>query len=157
VTRAKVLKLGSVEVEAPVMELSLQAKGAFTDPYVAGNVGAGVLKRFNIVFDYGHGQLIFERNANDATLDTFDRVGIWINQAEGGFDIMDVFAGSPASEAGIKVGDRIVAIDSQPATTLSLPAVRQRFRTEAPGTQVRLRLRSGDAEREVTVTLRDLV
>jgi hypothetical protein len=155
--RAQLLKLGEVAVPAPVTELTLQQKGAFTDPYVAGNVGAGVLKRFNIVFDYGHGQLIFERNANEATLDTFDRVGIWINQAEGGFDIMDVFAGSPASEAGIKVGDRIVAIDLQPATTLSLPAVRQRFRTEAPGTEVRLRLRSGDAEREVTVTLRDLV
>jgi len=50
-----------------------------------------------------------------------------------------------------------VAIDSQPATTLSLPAVRQRFPHRSPGTQVRLRLRSGDAEREVTVTLRDLV
>ena len=48
VTRAKVLRLGKVEVQAPVTELSLQKKGAFVSPYVAGNVGAGVLKRFNI-------------------------------------------------------------------------------------------------------------
>ncbi len=157
ICRARLLKLGDVAVPEPVTELTLQQKGAFTDPYVAGNVGAGVLKRFNIVFDYGRQRIIFERNAGYAEPDTFDRVGMWMNEGDGGFEVMDVFAGSPAAEAGIKVGDRIVAIDGQPAPRLSLPAVRHRFRTEAPGSRVRLTLRSGTAEREVTVTLRDLV
>jgi hypothetical protein len=61
--RAKVLKLGGVEVNAPVVDLSQQKKGSFTDPYVAGNVGGGVLKRFNVTFDYGHQRVIFEPNA----------------------------------------------------------------------------------------------
>lgn len=64
VTRAKVLRLGKVEVYNPVTEISLQKKGALVSPYVAGNIGAGVLKRFNITFDYPHQQLIFEPNAN---------------------------------------------------------------------------------------------
>jgi hypothetical protein len=157
VTRAQVLKLGGVTVPAPVTELTLQKKGAFTDPYVAGNVGAGVLQRFNIVFDYGHQQMIFEKNANYAKPDAFDRAGMWMNQAEDGFEVVDVFAGSPAAEAGIKSGDHIVAVDAQPAKRLMLPALRQRLRTGAPGTRVRLKLRSGSAAREVTLTLRDLV
>jgi hypothetical protein len=158
VSRARTLKLGDVTVQAPVTELSLQQKGSFSDSYVAGNVGAGVLKRFNIVFDYGRQQLIFVKNANDAQPDSFDRVGMWLNLAEGGFDVMDVYAGSPAAEAGIKVGDRITAVDSQPAAQLTLPALRLRLRTGAPGTRLRLTLRSGAAaEREVTLTLRDLV
>jgi C-terminal processing protease CtpA/Prc len=69
-----------------------------------------------------------------------------------------VYAGSPAAEAGIEVGDRVTAVDSQPAAKLTLPALRLRLRTDAPGTRVRLTLRTGAAaEREVTLTLRDLV
>jgi len=155
VTRAGELKLGGVTVKAPVTELTLQQKGAFTDPYVAGNVGAGVLKRFNIVFDYGKQRLIFERNAHDAEPDAFDRAGMWMNQGDGGFEVMDVFAGSPAAEAGIEVGDTILTVDGQPVA--SLPSLRQRFRSGAPGTQVHLQIRKGETKREVVLTLRDLV
>jgi C-terminal processing protease CtpA/Prc len=140
-----------------VTELTLQKKGAFTDPYVAGNVGAGVLQRFNIVFDYGRQRMIFEPNANYAKPDAFDRAGMWVNQADDGFEVVDVFAGSPAAEGGIKAGDHIVAVDAQPATRLMLPAFRQRLRTGPAGTRVRLKVRSGTAAREVTLTLRDLV
>jgi hypothetical protein len=157
VTRAQTLKLGGVVVKGPVTELTLQQKGAFTDPYVAGNVGAGVLKRFNIVFDYGHEQLIFEPNANDAKPDTFDRAGLWINQSDDGYEVKDVIAGSPAVEAGLKPGDVIVAVDGTRAATLPLPDVRLRLRSDPPGTRVRLTVRSGGSEREVVLTLRDLV
>jgi aspartyl protease/PDZ domain-containing protein len=157
VTRARVLKLGDVPVPGPVTELTLQKKGAFTDPYVAGNVGAGVLQRFNIVFDYGRKRMIFEENANYAKPDAFDRAGMWVNQADDGFEVVDVFAGSPAAEAGIKSGDHIVSVDAQPATRLMLPAFRQRLRTGPAGTRVRLKVRSGASAREVTLTLRDLV
>ncbi len=53
VGRATTLKLGGVTVKKPVVELSLQKEGAFTDPYVAGNIGGGVLRRFDLTFDYG--------------------------------------------------------------------------------------------------------
>jgi len=157
VTRAKVLKLGDVEVKNLVTELTIQKKGAFTDPYVAGNVGGGVLKRFNITFDYGKQQLIFERNANDAKPDTFDRSGMWINLGTDGFEVMDLVPGGPAAQAGLKVGDTIVEIDGKPATETSLPATRVRFKTEPAGTKVRLQVRSGDANHEEVLTLRDLV
>jgi hypothetical protein len=123
--RAKVLKLGGVEVNAPVVDLSQQKKGSFTDPYVAGNVGGGVLKRFNVTFDYGHQRVIFEPNANVARSDTGDRAGVWLNRAADGFEVADVVAGGPAEAAGVKLGDRIAAIDDTPAEKLSLPAVRE--------------------------------
>ena len=157
VGRARVLKLGDVTVPAPVTELTLQQKGAFTDPYVAGNVGAGVLKRFNIVFDYGRQRMIFEKNAGFGKADAFDRAGMWMNESEDGFEVMDVFAGSPAAEAGIEVGDTIVAVDGRPVASVTLPALRQRFRTDPPGTKVTLRVRGGGTDREVALTLRDLV
>ena len=156
-TRGNVLRLGAVEVTTPVMELSLQTRGAFTDPYVAGNVGAGVLKRFNITFDYGNQRLIFERNVNDARRDAYDRSGLWLNLGGGGFEAVDVIAGGPGAEAGLAVGDTIVAVDGTPARELALPRLRDRFRTEAPGTAVKLLLLRDGERREVTLVLRDLV
>jgi hypothetical protein len=155
--RGKVLRLGTVEVAGPVMELSLQTKGWFTDPYVAGNVGAGVLKRFNITFDYGNQRLIFERNANDARRDSYDRAGIWLNLGAKGYEVVDVVAGGPAVEAGLAVGDTIVAVDGTQASELALPRLRDRFRTDAPGTAVKLLVLRDGKKREVTLVLRELV
>ena len=155
--RAKVLQLGNVEVHNPVTELSVQEKGAFTSPYVAGNVGAGVLKRFNITFDYAHQELILEPNANYDKPDVFDRSGMWVNQGAGAFEVMDVTAGGPAAAAGIKVGDKIVAVDGQPAAQITLPDLRKRFKSESAGTKVRLAVKSGDQQRDVELVLKDLV
>ncbi len=157
VTRAKVLRLGKVEIERPVAELSLQKKGAFVSPYVAGNVGAGVLKRFNIIFDYPHQQLIFEPNANYGKPDVFDRSGMWLNQSGETFEVMDVIAGGPAATAGLKVGDKILAIDGRPVSGLSLPAVREQFKSDAPGTRLRLSIQSGEQKRDAELVLKDLV
>jgi len=40
---------------------------------------------------------------------------------------------------------------------LSLPALRQRFKTDAPGTRVRLTVQSKGQKREVILQLQDLV
>ena len=155
--RAQVLQLGNVEVHNPVTELSVQEKGAFISPYVAGNVGAGVLKRFNITFDYAHQELILEPNANYGKPDVFDRSGMWVNQGAGAFEVMDVTAGGPAAAAGIKVGDKIVAVDGQAAAQITLPDLRKRFKSESAGTKVRLAVKSGDQQRDVELVLKDLV
>lgn len=157
VARVSLLKLGSVEIHNPVTGLTLQKKGALTSQYVAGNVGAGVLKRFNITFDYARQQLIFERNANDALPDTYDRAGWWLNMGDGGFEVIDIVPGGPAAEAGLKVGDRVLAVDGKAASEISLPKLRARLRSDAPGSKVALRISSGGATREVSLVLRDLV
>jgi hypothetical protein len=157
VARAEVLRLGELEIPAPVTELSLQREGAFTDIYVAGNVGAGVLKRFNIVFDYANQVLIFEPNANVSLPDVFDRSGMWINRREAAFEVVDVISGGPAEAAGLSIGDRIVRVDGEDVSKLPLPAVRQRFRSDPPGTRIRLTILGDDGERKVSLVLENLV
>ncbi|HEV8628740.1 MAG TPA: pepsin/retropepsin-like aspartic protease family protein, partial [Thermoanaerobaculia bacterium] len=56
-TRAGALRLGEVEVTAPLTELVTSEKGALADPYLAGNVGGGLLLRFRVTFDYRHERL----------------------------------------------------------------------------------------------------
>lgn len=89
--------------------------------------------------------------------DSYDRAGMWLNRGEDGFQVMDVVAGGPAAEAGLKVGDTIVAMDGQTSKNLALPDVRLRLKESPPGTKVLLSVKSGAESREVTVVLRDLV
>lgn len=157
VTRAKLLKLGSVEVPSPVTSFTLNRKGSLADRYVAGNVGGGVLRRFTVTFDYSRQTIWFAPNESFAAPDNYDRAGLWINRAEDGFEVEDVVAHGPAAEAGVRVGDTILAIDGRSPAELSLAEVRTRFRDSAPGTPVRLTVRSGEEVREVAVVLRELV
>jgi hypothetical protein len=156
-TRGNLLTLGHVEVSSPVTELSLQKKGAYASEYLAGNVGVGILKRFNLIFDYPHQQIIFERNANYDKPDVFDRSGMWLNSLGDSFEVMDVVKGGPAAAAGLTVGDKILAIDERPASQIRLPDLRSRFRNDRPGTKVRLTIGSGGETHETDLVLRDLV
>jgi len=156
VTRARELRLGQVVVRDPVLLLSAQDKGAFSDPYVAGNVGGGVLRRFNVTFDYGQKRLYMEPNADDRRPDTFDRSGMWFNAGEGGFAVVDVLAGGPADAAGLRAGDRIVALDGVKASQMSLSEARALLRTRKPGTRVRLLVEAAGKRREVVLVLKEL-
>lgn len=157
VTRGSLLELGSVQVPSPVTEIAKTKSGAYTDRYLAGNVGNGVFKRFTVTFDYSRQLVHFQPNASFAAKDAFDRAGLWMNKNSEGFEVIDLAVGGPAAEAGLKAGDTIVTVDGTSAKDLTLPAVRARLRESAPGTKVRLSVLSGGKTRELTVTLRDLV
>ncbi len=157
--RAEVLELGGVAIRRPVIELTLQTRGAFMSENGAGNVGAGILKRFNLVFDYGRKVIYFERNANDAKPDVFDRSGMWVNLSEDGkaLYVVDVIAGGPAQQAGLAAGDHIVTVEGIEAGKLSLPELRKRFTTDAPGTRIRLEFERAGKVAGAEVILRDLL
>ena len=157
IVRGKRFTFGGVSVEAPVVAFSQANAGAFAEGYTAGNVGAGVLKKFNIVWDYTRHQIFFERNSHYNDPDVFNRAGIWANLAGDAFEVVDVYAGSPAAESGLRIGDRIVAVDGKPAQReLTLPDFRQRMK-EAVGTKLTLDVVRGGQTLKVVVTLRDLV
>lgn len=170
--RAGTLRLGGLEISRPPIELTLQTKGAFSDKYVAGNVGGALLSRFNVTFDYSRQQVIFERFEKDGRkgggsggdqLIPFDRAGAWLNLAEEAppalpaFEVIDVYAGGPAAEAGLRPGDRIVEVDGKTPADLPLPALRERLRSDPPGTRVHVTVVRAGARDETVVVLRDLI
>lgn len=53
------------------------------------------------------------------TTGEYGGIGAYIRQREGGTVITEPFEGMPAAEAGLKAGDRIIAVDSVDATGLS--------------------------------------
>jgi hypothetical protein len=156
VTRAGLLELGDVRVPAPIASIAFQQRGSSTDTYLAGNVGGGILRRFTVTFDYGRQKIYFEPNASYNQEDVWDRSGLWLNRADEGYRVEDVVADSPAAAAGLKVGDLVLSVNGRKATELPLAEAREILKG-APGTRVRLQVKSGEAMREAAVVLKELV
>jgi membrane-associated protease RseP (regulator of RpoE activity) len=157
--RGDTLGLGPMTINGPVVELSTDTKGGFAETSLAGNIGAGILKRFVVTLDYEH-RVMYLKPTTDrvADLDTFDRAGLWLNVGNNGdFSVVDVTKDAPADQAGLKTGDEILAIDGKPATSLKLYDVRRMLRDEAPGTTVTFAVKRGSDTKNVAVTLRDLI
>ena len=150
--RANVLKLGAVTFDKPIVALSTQG-GTAANAAIAGSVGHGILRQFNITFDYANGFLYFERNTNYGQPDVFDRSGMWIERGDAGFEVVELIKDGPAAKAGLAPGNVIVAIDGKPWSALGLNAVRQDFKAD-PGTKVKVKLGNGQ---ERVITLRDLI
>src|ERR1700733_12723530 len=159
IVRGKIFALGNLEVRDPLVRLPLQTTGGLTASDTAGLIGPDILRQFNITFDYGRQSITFEKNHHYGERSTFDRVGLWLgqNDASASFTVIDVVSASPADSAGIKVGDKILAINGRYTESLDLAEVRERFRSIPPGRRLWLRVQSGSAVREVVLKLRELV
>jgi len=116
VARGQKLVLGDTVVSGPVLFLSQQKTGAFSDPDLAGNVGGGVFLRFNTTFDYARRQIWFERIPTYGFGDGLKLMTVKRNFA--GFLVLSVLPGGPMDEAGLKRNDVIELIDYKPAPAL---------------------------------------
>jgi predicted aspartyl protease len=157
VMRSGVLSIGPSSVPNPVVEIATDKGGAFADASLAGNIGAGILKRYVVTLDYEHSTIYLKPTIPVADLDTFDRSGMWINADPQGFKVVDVTATGPAEAAGLKPDDIITAVDGMPAASLHLYDLRRRLRDDAPGTIVIFAVKSGGGAKDVKVALRDLI
>jgi len=153
IARTASLTLGDIDIAGPITAIVTSDSGALADPDVAGSIGNGILRRFDVVFDLPHRALHLERNAAFAAPDVHDRAGLWVERGERGFEVIDVVDGGPAAAAGLAAGDVIVAVDGTRFTATTLAALRAALRG-VPGRKVRLTLADGTAR---VVTLRDLL
>jgi hypothetical protein len=150
VTRAHLLKLGPVEVSAPVLYLSQQRAGAFADPELAGNVGEGVFERFNVTFDYGHRQAFFERTPHYDDGDSLRL--LTLKREQSGLKVLSVLPGGAAADAGIRAGDVIERIEGNEAQYLDYWPLRRLFSRPA-GTRLFVHVRRGGATFDTTIVL----
>jgi hypothetical protein len=158
ITRIPALRIGQFTLKDPITVLPEQAAGIEADPELAGIIGADVLSRFTVTFDYPHGKMFLAPNERFAAPFETDMSGLRLtthpplfNQ----FEVNGVTAQSPASEAGIRDGDMIGALDSRPAANLTLDAIQESL--ERPGEVRHLLLQRGTHELRVDLHLRRLV
>jgi predicted aspartyl protease len=117
--------------------------GVVIDPNsgLAGIIGGDFLQRFRLTLDYPHHQMILEETPQTYRPFNYDRSGMFL-LAEGDdlrtIRVHRVFTGSPAEDAGIHAGDRIVSIDGRAARRLGLEETRRLLREDNTRYRVRL-------------------
>ena len=97
-----------------------------------GNLGADVLRRFKLIFDYQHGFLYLKPNQNYGDPFEHDMSGI---EVYGNTDRKRVFIGriehqSPAEKAGLLEQDELIAINFKPVREYSLEEIGKLFKSQ---------------------------
>jgi hypothetical protein len=151
------LVLGHTEIDAPALRVLDGGEGALSTPGLAGNLGGAILSRFVVTFDYARNAVWLAPNGRFGAPFPLDRSGLRIHAHAGGFVVVAVMAGSPADEAGLRVGDVIVAVAGVAAEGIPLHAQRRAWQESAEGTPVRVRVERAGALVEARFVLRDLV
>lgn len=129
--RMKSFHIGSYEVEDALVAYPQSEVVPAGNAQIAGAIGGGLLRRYVVVFDFPHQQMMFTPSSVFRLFDQEDKSGLTI-VAKGAdlkrFEVEQVQQGSPASAVGIQKGDVIAGIDNEAAADMTLASVRELFR-----------------------------
>lgn len=157
VGRARSVELGGfvmrdVVTSFPTLAKGRRRHGEFRD----GNLGAEILRRFDVTFDYASSRMVLEKETSFA--DPFERemAGLGLDpKSDGTLVVHAVLAGSPAEAAKVQVGDVLVAVDGKATNELGEDALRKLMLVD--GAERVLTLKRGEATVEAKVRLKRLV
>ncbi len=93
--------------DVPVAFHQENVKGAFDTKRLAGNLGAGILNRFRVLFDYAHDCLWLEPGPEFGAPLPRDRAGLNLEREDDVLVVRFVAPGSPAAAAGWREGERV--------------------------------------------------
>jgi len=101
-------------------------------PLRNGNLGADVLKHFNVVYDYQKYSMYLQKNENFALPFEHDMSGmeIYITSGDSHCVIGRIEKESPAENAGLLVNDIIIAVNFKPVETYSLDDISNLFKSD---------------------------
>jgi PDZ domain len=130
IARMNRFQLGRYTVESSLAVISRQDPPTKQDARIAGEIGAGMLRRFGVVFDYAHQQILLDPNSEFQSEDFENMSGLTI--VAGGpnlrrFEITEVRPDTPGADAGLRKGDIIEGIGGDPAAEMSLADIRKLF------------------------------
>jgi hypothetical protein len=148
VGRAERVELGGFVLEGVVVNLSQARAGTLANRGYGGIVGSEILRRFTATFYYPRERLWLEPNVYFDEPFEFDLSGLYLVGGDG-IEVFRVLAGSPADEAGIREGDRVI-------TDLRLEDLRRAFRAQA-GTEHTLEVERAGRRFTATFRLRRMI
>jgi len=121
-----------------------------------GNLGNGVLGRFNVTFDYQGKRMVLEPARGFSEPFEWDMSGIQAEPtAQGAIRVRRVLAGSPAAKADIQEGDRIVSLGGQAVNETTFFSLKEQLKQN--GETVVLELERDDRTIVASLKLRRLV
>lgn len=123
--------IGGFELSHPVADLVDPRAGAFASKVLAGNIGRDILSRFTLTLDYERQRLYLEPDERFAEpfRNESSRSGLHLNRLDPDTLIVAVVdGGSAAQAAGLRAGDKVVALDGIEASAMGLDAIKRQLR-----------------------------
>jgi predicted aspartyl protease len=154
VGRIKSLEIAGFTMDNLVAEFAQSETGALGATGYDANLGAGVLSRFDVVFDYPGHWLGLKPSARFTEQEEPDRMGILVMPQKGSIKIIKIDPEGSAAKSGILVGDEIIKVDQTIITEQSFMDLRNMFRQPA-GTILKLTVKRNQKDIEIPVTLID--
>lgn len=157
-TRATTITIGEAEVKNLVIALATDTVGATATRDQVGSFGGEILQRFTFTLDYHRKQIYLQPNSKLTSPHDVDMSGLLLQLAEDGSGrvmVESVLPESPAAEAGVQIGDEIIAVDGQPVAGMKLWDVRELLRKV--DLVVPVTYRRGDTEATATLHLRRMI
>ncbi len=155
--RVGAFRIGDLVVKEPLFDFFKGHKGAFSNADIAGNIGGGLLRRFNVTFNYKKQHIIFEPNHHFSEREEFDMSGMWLLDDGEYFTVNDLLAGGAAELAGLKVGDKIHAVNGINTKDLILSDVRSQFKNNEENSDISLKVQHGTQFQLVTLKLKPII
>jgi len=119
-------------------------------------IGLGLLSRFNLVFDYNRQRLLVEPNGSFNASFEYNMSGFEIGAAFHGYSIVkQVHDLSPAEEAGLQVGDKILMINNRMIVDYDIFDLLSLFKQE--GKTISVLIERDGEEKKVSLTLRRVI
>jgi predicted aspartyl protease len=144
--------------ELPIRLQPRTQTGLFADPRFDGLLGGDILRQFIVTLDLAK-QMIYLKKDPRYKRDPyyFSTIGIqFIKEGSGFFTVVAVWVGSPAAEAGVRIGDQILSVNGINTEQMNLDSFSRRIHGPA-GTLVRMKVKSNGLESAVSITIRNLL
>ncbi len=152
VATIRTLTLGGVELKDIPANFGEEDGSALDTTQTLGNIGMPILSRFELTTDYSRHRILLKPRPDAIGAPfTKDRSGLGARLSDGVFALSFVAPGSPAETAGLKTGQKITAVNGQPAKDLAVAGL-TKLRTGAAGQTLVLTL---DTSETVNLVLKD--
>lgn len=156
--RIERLELGHNMLRQPIATFGAAGPGQTNAEGTVGNIGADILRRFKVTFDYAGSRMMLEPGpAFDEPFEA-DMSGLLLRVKDDGtraLEVVLVQPDSPAAGLPIAGGDVVEAVDGRPVTGPDLTAVRRILRE--PNRTVRLAVRRDQKRSELSLTTKKLI
>ncbi len=105
-------------------------------------IGMRVLNRFHLTFDYPGKKMYLKPNTRFEEPFEFNMTGLAVRpEKDGTLKVVDVVEGSPASDAGVKTGDKVVSIDGKKVSYSGFAKIVREIRK--PGIKIEIEFERG--------------
>lgn len=151
------ISLGGHTLAGPVVQLCTEESGIAASATFDGIIGADILSRFRVCFDYTGERLLLEPTPASFRPFRADASGLVLRLSDDGltpFSVAFVVEASRAARAGVQVGDGLVEVNQRPAKEYSLEGLKGVL---AGSGELCLRLRREVQEIDVCVPLHPLI